>query len=120
MIPSVAFAQPPCHVTLQAIANVECAMRHLRASRNFYPQAQQPKALLLTFHPVPNNTNSAVGAYSVSPSPPSRPSKTPHSHHRADAPKRRTRKSREIIEDMFTDSAQAGNLVKMLKNGSWD
>jgi len=93
----------------------------LRASRNFYPQ--QPKALLLTFHTVPNNTNSADGAYSVSPSPIPAKSDSPvttEPTHVLNAPKRRTRKSREIIEAMFTDSAQAGNLVKMLKNGSWD
>ena len=117
MIPSTATlsADGPCHVTQRAIANVERAMRQMRASRNFYPQ--QDKALLITFHPIPKNTTSL----SLTPSPtPTEPVVDAEQPPVLNAPKRRMRKSKDIIEAMLTDSAQAGNLVKMLKTGSWN
>ena len=86
----------------------------MRASRNFYPQ--QAKALLLTFHPIPDNAT-AVTSTSTSPSP--TPTEPATEQPVFNAMKRRMRKSKEIIEAMFTDSAEAGNLVKMLKKGSW-
>ena len=85
----------------------------MRASRNFYPQ--QAKALLLTFHPIPNNAN----ATSMSPSPTPTELSLNAEQPVFRALKRRMRKSKEIIEAMFSDSAEAGNLVKMLKKGSW-
>lgn len=91
-------------------------MRQIRASRNFYPQ--QAKALLLTFHPIPDNAT-AVTSTSTSPSPtPTEPASFTEKPV-FNAMKRRMRKSKEIIEAMLTDSAEAGNLVKMLKKGSW-
>ena len=88
-------------------------MRHMRASRNFYPQ--QAKALLLTFHPIPNNAT-VVTNTSTSPSPtPTEPACLTEQPV-FNVMKRRMRKSNEA---MFTDSAEAGNLVKMLKKGSW-
>lgn len=87
----------------------------MRAARNFYPQ--QAKALLLTFHPIPDKA-AAVTSTSTSPSPtPTEPVVTEQPV--LNALKRRMRKSKEIIEAMFTDSTEAGNLVKMLKKGSW-
>eukprot|EP00966_Prymnesium_polylepis_P066396 1541301-Prymnesium_polylepis.1 len=86
----------------------------MRASRNFYPQ--QAKALLITFHPIPNN---ATHNASSTPSPtPTEPVVVDAEPPVFNALKRRVRKSKEIIEAMFSDSAQAGNLVKMLKAGS--
>ena len=113
MIPSTASSHAPCQITQRAVANVEQAMRHMRASRNFYPQ--QAKALLLTFHPIPNNAN----ATSMSPSPTPTELSLNAEQPVFRALKRRMRKSKEIIEAMFSDSAEAGNLVKMLKKGSW-
>lgn len=111
MIPSTAssVSNGPYDITQRAIANVEVAMRHMRASRNFYPQ--QAKALLITFHPIPNDaaTHNPTEPVVVDAEPPV-----------FNSLKRRLRKSKEIIEAMFRDSAQAGNLVKMLKTGSWD
>lgn len=110
----------PCDVTQRAIANVELAMRHMRASRNFYPQ--QAKALLITFHPIPKTKNATHNNTSSTPSPtPTEPAVVDTEQPPVlNALKRRLRKSKEIIEAMFSDSAQAGNLVKMLKAGSWD
>jgi hypothetical protein len=119
MIPSAASPHPPCQLTLQAIANVERAMRTMRASRNFYPQ--QSKALLLTFHPITLCEIAPGGDTSPSPTPtePAPLSATevaPVLH----TIKRRMCKSKELIDAIFSDSTQAGNLVKMLKRGSWD
>lgn len=121
MIPSTAIlsTDSPCHVTQRAIANVERAMRTMRASRNFYPQ--QSKAIILTFH--------AITPCNIAPGGDTPPSPTPTEpvpfSATEKAPvlntiKRRMRKSKEVIDAMFSDSTQAGNLVKMLKSGSWD
>ena len=107
MNPSSASVSVPCHITQQAIANVEQAMRKLRASRNFYPQ--QAKAILLTYNPDPNNNTHPL------PTEPTIDSEPPVFN----ALKRRMRQSKEIIETICTDMNEAGNLVKMLKKGSW-
>ena len=90
----------------------------MRASRNFYPQ--QAKALLIIFHPIPKNATHNNNTSSTPSPTPTEPVVVDAEPPVLNALKRRLRKSKEIIEAMFSDSAQAGNLVKMLKAGSWD
>ena len=96
-------------------------MRNMRSSCNFYPQ--QARAILLTFHPIPtwkqhpsDGTNDTPSPTPTEPAPLSAADEPPVSN----TLKRRMRNSNEIIDAMYADSTQAGNLVKMLKTGSWN
>ncbi|KAK3259726.1 hypothetical protein CYMTET_31289 [Cymbomonas tetramitiformis] len=106
---SLSHAAPTCKVTETTLANVDKALRSLCAARGFYPQ--QARALMITSHMLPTLTK-----LNVEPAAPIATVPQCATEFTAYSPlKRRLRKSKEIIEMMFTDSTQAGHLVKMLK-----